>query len=389
MHRFAEFLIALLENTFATIHTHHTYMRGDIFIQLKEKNTGKFDINYSFDGIDTYTLMLDSFDLYDMSIENHKLITDTLFKLLTNILAVSFIYEDYEKTFKEIFEDDKSFERSLNHTNSLYNINKIFGQEEDIDTSNYNISRDKEWYTNIKKGNVEQETIDPFAHKKDVIYGVPENNPFENISHRNIYSSGMIKCNHWDIAKWKGVAYLGDTINKNFIKVGFLFENEEGAKKVFQDLIDNATKEDIDGKIVISFIKGINKEKIYDYRVMITGKVRIPKDISENIIINNATRFHQMNCSNDKNIGILEDIINNGKSPKISILPMIIGNNKEIVPLLDYEIKLKEVNIKNAYEVGKGDLEAAAILKDDKPIIPPNLKDVPINELLKIKKSNE
>ena len=36
----------------------------------------------------------------------------------------------------------------------------------------------------------------------------------------------MIKCNHWDIAKWKGVAYLGDKINKEFIKIGFLFENE-------------------------------------------------------------------------------------------------------------------------------------------------------------------
>lgn len=231
MHRFAEFLIALLENTFATIHTHHTYMRGDIVILLQQKNTGKFDINYSFDGIDTYTITLDSFEMYDISVENHNLITDILFKLLANILAVNFIYEDYEKTFKEIFEDDKSFERSLNHTNSLYNLNKIFGKEEDIDIPNYSISRDNEWYTNIKKDNTEEETIDPFAEKKDIIYGVPENNSFENISHRNIYSSGMIKCNHWDIAKWKGVVYLGDEINKKFIKIGFLFENEEGLKK--------------------------------------------------------------------------------------------------------------------------------------------------------------
>ena len=386
MHRFAEFLIALLENTFATIHTHHTYMRGDIVIQLQEKNTGKFDINYSFDGIDTYTLTLDSFELYDISIENHNLITDILFKLLANILAVSFIYEDYEKTFKEIFKDDKSFERSLNHTNSLYNLNKIFGQEEDIDISNYSISRDKEWYRNIKKDSVEEETIDPFADKKDVIYDVPPNNPFENISHRNIYSSGMIKCNHWDIAKWKGVVYLGDVINKEFIKIGFLFENEEGAKKVFQDLIDNATKEDKNGKIVVSFIKGISKTNIYDYRVMITGKVKIPKDSSENIIINNATRFHQMNCTDDKNIRILESIINSEKDYKISLLPMIIHNNQEIKPLWEYEIILKNVTVKQAYEIGKDDLEAAVILRDDNPIIPPHIKNAPINELLELKK---
>lgn len=387
MHRFAEFLIALLENTFATIHTHHTYMRGDICIQLQEKNSGKFNLNYSFDGIDTYTLVLDSFDMYDISVENHTIITDILFKLLGNILAVNFIYEDYEKTFKKIFEDDKSFERSLNHTNSLYNLNKIFGQEEEeIDISSYIINREKEWYKDIKECNVEKEKIDPFADKKDIIYGVPKNNPFENISHENIYSSGMIKCNHWDVAEWKGVAYLGDAINKEFIKIGFLFENIDGAKKVFQDLIDNATKEDKEGNIVVSFIKGISKTNIYDYRVMITGRVKIPKDNTENIIINNATRFHQMNCTDDKNIGILESIINSGKNNKISILPMIIQNNKEIQPLWEYEIHLKSVNIKQAYEIGKDDLEATVILKDDDPIIPIHMKAAPVKELLELKK---
>ena len=386
MHRFAEFLIALLENTFATIHTHHTYMRGDIVILIQQKNSGKFDINYSFDGIDTYTIILDSFEMYDISVENHNLITDILFKLLANILAVNFIYEDYDKTFKEIFEDDKSFERSLNHTNSLYNLNKIFGQEKDIDIPNYSISRDVEWYKNLKIDKVEKETVDPFEEKKNIIYGVPENNPFENISHKNIYSSGMIKCNHWDIAKWKGVMYLGDRLNKEFIKIGFLFENEEGAKKVFQDLIDNATKEDKDGKIVVSFIKGISKTNIYDYRVMITGKVRIPKNSSENLIINSTTRFHQMNCTDDKNIGILEDIINAGKDYKISILPMIVYNNEKIKPLWEYEIILKNVTVKQAYEIGKDDLEAAAILDNDNPIIPPQIKNPPINELLELKK---
>lgn len=360
MHKFAEFIMALLENTFATIHKHNTYMRGDIIIQLQEKDSGAFDVSYSFDGIDTYTITLNSFDMYDLSIENHQIITDMLFKLLANILAVNFIYKDYEKTFKEIFEDEKAFERSLNHTNSLYNLNKIFGMEEEKDIPVNSISRTKEWYSDIEITNAEKETVDPFDDKKNIEYGVPENNPFENISHSNIYSSGLIKCNHWDVAKWKGVVYLGDLINNKFIKIGFLFENEEGAKRVFQDLIDYASKEDKEGKIILSFIKGISKSDIYDYRVMITGKVKVPKGITKNILINNATRFHQMNCKDDKNIKILEEIIKKGNNPKITLLPMI-ATDEEIIPLWDYEIVLKNVNIKHAYEIGKGDLEVATI----------------------------
>lgn len=196
----------------------------------------------------------------------------------------------------------------------------------------------------------------------------------------------MIKCNHWDLAKWKGVMYLGDLVNKSGIKIGFLFENKEGAKKVFQDLINYASKDDKEGKIVVSFIKGISKKQKYDYRVMITGKVNVPKNKNENIIVNMPTRFHQMNCIDDKNIGILEAIINNGINPKISILPMTILDGK-IIPLWEYEIFLKKINIKQAYEISKFDLESTVILKDDEPIIPPDIENPPINELLNLLKT--
>ena len=104
-----------------------------------------------------------------------------MFKLLANIFAVNFIYKDYEKTFKEIFEDEKTFERSLNHTNSVYNLNHIFGKEDEKDIPNYEIKRTKEWYSNIELNNIEEETIDPFEEKKI------SNMKFLKIIHLKIY----------------------------------------------------------------------------------------------------------------------------------------------------------------------------------------------------------
>ena len=387
MHRFAEFTMAIIENTFATIHSYKVYMRGDIIINLKNGDGDNFDLNYSFDGIDTYTIVIDSIENYDISVDSHKLITDMLYKLLTNILAVNFIYSDYKKTIKNMFDDDKTFERSLNHTNSLYNLNKIFGNDDNKDIPTFNITRDSEWYLGLELDILKEDTVDPFEGTEKIIYGEPQKNLFENISHSNIYSSDIIKCSHWDAAIWKGIIYLGDIQNKSFIKIGFLFENEIGAKKVFQDLIDSATKEDKDGKIIVSFIKGIDRNKIYNYRVMITGKVKIPKNYNENIIISNPARFHQMECEDNKNIKILEDVINSKKNPKITIFPMIYKDNYNMHPLWEYEIKLNKVNIKYAYEIGIGDLESAAILKYDNPIIPQEIKDAPIVKLLDLKKS--
>jgi len=388
LHRFSEFIMALLENTFATMHSYKSYMRGDIIIELQEKNTGEFDVKYEFDGLDTYFILLDSIDMYDISVDNHKLITEISHKLLLNILAVNFIYDDFEQTIEKVFVDDKSFERSINHTNSLYNLNKIFGPEDNTEIKKYEITRTNQWHKDVEFETHFEETVDPFEDKVNIVYTKTENNMFENISHDKIYSSGMINCLHWDSAKWNGIMYLGDLSDYRAIKIGFLFKNEKGAIKVFQDLINYATKDDKEGKIIISFIKGIDNKRPYDYRVMITGKAEVPKDVNDNILVNSLARFHNMRCDNNKNISILEKVLSNGNNPSISILPMTLGENETIIPLWDYEIGIKGVTVKQAYEIGVGDREAFVFLGDENPIIPTGIEKPPISELLKIKNHN-
>ena len=187
LHRFAEFLIALLENTFATMFFYKTFMRGDIIIILEEKNTGKFSMRYSFDGIDTYTIILDSLNLYDISVDNHKIITNTLYELLVNILAVGFIYDDFKKTLEKMLKDDETFERGLNHTNSIYNLNKIFGSECE-EFAIHRINRTCEWYNGIEIKRKVEETINPFNDDKNIVYSEPEKKLFENISQDDFYS---------------------------------------------------------------------------------------------------------------------------------------------------------------------------------------------------------
>lgn len=85
-----------------------------------------------------------------------------------------------------------------------------------------------------------------------------------------------------------------------------------------------------------------------------------------------------MNCSNDNNIGMLENVISRCDNPDIFILPAVIKD--------DSEIKINKINTKEAYEIGKRDIEACTILKDDNPIIPNDIKNAPVIELLKINK---
>ena len=121
---------------------------------------------------------------------------------------------------------------------------------------------------------------------------------------------------------------------------------------------------------------------------MITGKAEVPKDVNDNILVNSLARFHNMRCDNNKNISILEKVLSNGNNPSISILPMTLGENETIIPLWDYEIGIKGVTVKQAYEIGVGDREAFVFLGDENPIIPTGIEKPPISELLKIKNHN-
>ena len=58
-----KFILGLLENTFATMTNKGIFMRGDIVIDLQEKNTGNFNAIYTFNGIETYTIEIDTIDL--------------------------------------------------------------------------------------------------------------------------------------------------------------------------------------------------------------------------------------------------------------------------------------------------------------------------------------
>ena len=60
-----------------------------------------------------------------------------------------------------------------------------------------------------------------------------------------------------------------------------------------------------------------------------------------------------------------------------------------IDPMLDYYIAKREIYVKDAWEIGKNDIEGTAIHDDDDPIIPKGVTNPPIFELLQIKRGGK
>ena len=66
---------------------------------------------------------------------------------------------------------------------------------------------------------------------------------------------------------------------------------------------------------------------------------------------------------------------------------MVDKKTGHIIPYYETAIVKKELHIRNAWEIGENDLDMVVMKSTDLPIIPSEVKNAPVLDLLKKKKS--
>lgn len=202
----------------------------------------------------------------------------------------------------------------------------------------------------------------------------------DQIGHDKRKIVSIIDDNLWNQAKWRGFGPFYDPIYGFGLFIGF--ENGVAGKAIFENWIKKFGKEDINEIIKITIVKGTNKQNPFWYRVHITSDI-----VNEFLKLKESyfgvtARFHEMTPKNSIN---LDRIVEGLKiSKKFSFCPaMISKDGSEIVPYFDKIILKQKIEIKNAWEIGFQDIEGSVIKKGDDPIIPDNIVNAPVLELLK------
>lgn len=158
-------------------------------------------------------------------------------------------------------------------------------------------------------------------------------------------------------------------------------------KQIFNDWIERFGKEDKEDVIKVSIILGINKNSPFSYRIHISKNIN--KDESkEGSLYTLNTRIHEMNPVNSNNLDRL--ISNCNRAKKYIFFPAKSNiENNAVEPYVENGILKHKLFIKHAWEIGINDLDRIAIRKEDNPIIPSNIVDAPILEVLKRIKEEE
>ncbi|WP_075604137.1 hypothetical protein [Saccharicrinis aurantiacus] len=192
----------------------------------------------------------------------------------------------------------------------------------------------------------------------------------------------IIQVKFWDQAKWKGFGpFYAPHIG---FGIFLAFENGIAGKSIFDEWIKRYGKEDINDIIKITIVKGVNKNNPYWYKVHISANVHTQSLKSRERYMSVAARFHQMTPNNSENMQKIEQMVSLKK--KFLFCPAEIANNGKIEPYFDRAITKSSIEIRNAWELEINDPESVVILKEDDPIIPPEIVNAPVLEILKKKK---
>jgi hypothetical protein len=137
----------------------------------------------------------------------------------------------------------------------------------------------------------------------------------------------------------------------------------------------------------LSILKGIDASNPYWYKGLISSNVSTEEMKNWNTVIF-MTQISTMTPTTPRNLeGFLESYSGFGY---FTLAPFYIDlATRKPEPLKELGFVMKDLSVKNAWEVGINDLEMTAISTTDNPIVPKGMTNAPVLEVLKMKRSRE
>ena len=176
--------------------------------------------------------------------------------------------------------------------------------------------------------------------------------------HRAYSVRSVIDIHAWDQARWKGIAYAQiSPLQPPY--VAFLFENEEGGRKIFERWRERFGTQDEHEEISLSIIRQLPKQNKHHYCVLITSKLPETDSYKPNKMVIMASRSLVMEPDSDINLErFLESYRHFGA---YQILPAFLSVKGTPELVFTLSISKRDLTIKMAASVGEHDLEAMAL----------------------------
>lgn len=386
----AESLLSVIEGFFSTsIVDHIIAFESRLDIEITADDDDTIAISHEFDdsgSILKIDILCSSFTQDLLNITGQSIIQNWLHNFIIEVFAHLMRTKDLEKTIDSMLGDDRAMERSVSFGSCFIGMQNIMGYDavkniksllRDDQLKDFPMLRSEAWDTKFPRI---ESAKKPLTDYKSGVGSPPESlTDNEKWSHSNIKIQDLIKVRLWDRTKWSGTGFA--EYPSGLLELTLLFENEQAAIAIFDDLEKNIGREDRSNRLRVSIIRHIDKKSPSHYRICISENF----PIDTNKLVQTVVRLNTMTPENSEN---LDRFLTAYEKSKSYILSYAIVKDQKLLPL---SIKKKKIirkfnlHLIEAWEVGPNSMESMAIQKSDDPIIPDGEIKPPFYETIKRK----
>jgi len=318
------------------------------------------------------------FNPHTVSLADQDRLKDSIFNIVAHIVGKIIIFKDPKNTLTEMMRDERVQDRALNFTASFVALGNVLGHHPKTKLS--------DWTADKKAYPVRREVPLAFHEIGEgtaSLEGPPTKEAMIQAKHTDFQVADIIKPELWDRAKWMGVGYLIYLGGQYPPILAIIFEDIEVGEKIFSEWKNKIGARDEKDKIRVSIVQGINKKNPLYYRVGISANIG-KCDVKQGQFFTMMIRMHTMTPQSTKNLDMFKEAYKHFGF--YWFVPAEIGTDGQ--PKIEFSegIAKREINFREAWEIGEHDPDSPLIiLSDDAPIIPAGVINPPVVGLLKAK----
>lgn len=401
----AESILAAFESLLATSIQDRLIAREPVLtINVRISDFATMPFSFSLEdvkGLPHLEVTCAAFNPNKMSPDAQNEIKNCLGKLIITVMArICLMRDDVKQTIEKLFNEERALERAINYTNSFIVIGNVLGDSPrtTLDSwitpkaQDYPLKRTEEWdakeRTTPATENGTKRTSRRADSKAEMPPGLEE---MEGAKHTDMQIVSLIRESLWNKAEWFGTGFFHSTNSSMPSIAGLLFKNGAAGREIFEAWHKEIGKTDKDERLRLTIIRGISRRNPYSYRVVITANRKFERSATEGRIkyIGLMARMNTLTPKNGANLNLfIEKYREFGGCYYVGSAPFPSGAS-EPSPDMQSLILKRELNIREAWEIGRHDPDMAGIRPDDDVIIPPGKENAPVFELIKWKREIE